>query len=238
MTTRWYRCPEILVGASYGPEVDVWAIGCILAEMATGQVLFSGSTHMEQLELVSSVLGLPNRYVPLHNELRAMEKKSPKDSEEVKAPVKTLRERLAGVSEDLIKVVEACLQVDPLKRPSADDLLSWPCIKSSRDKKGNSEALRDNKESSEPLREGLSINLSPSRSSRSSEANIGAPGVCSEDVNVQSFNQASSSLDRVKLINEECPRPAAVETVPVPVLKPTKPSSSFLSCFRFQPQDL
>jgi len=36
VATRWYRAPELLVGdTKYGPQVDVWAIGCVLAELAT-----------------------------------------------------------------------------------------------------------------------------------------------------------------------------------------------------------
>ena len=34
VATRWYRAPEVLLGArSYGPAADMWAVGCILAEM-------------------------------------------------------------------------------------------------------------------------------------------------------------------------------------------------------------
>ena len=39
VATRWYRAPELLVGdAAYGRGVDIWAIGCMLVEIATGQV--------------------------------------------------------------------------------------------------------------------------------------------------------------------------------------------------------
>ena len=34
VATRWYRAPELLVGdTQYGPKVDVWAIGCVFAEL-------------------------------------------------------------------------------------------------------------------------------------------------------------------------------------------------------------
>ena len=231
VTTRWYRCPEILVGASYGPEVDIWAIGCILAEMATGQVLFSASTHMDQLELVNSCLGLPARYVSLHNELKAMEKKPIKedpgvqDLVEDKVHVKTLRERLPGVSEDLYKVIEACLHVDPLRRPSADDLLSWPALKSrKKDKESNRESLRD----------GVSANLSPSRSSGSSECEVTAPVANPEEVAVEPFNQEPllAALDQTKSV-EQMPRLQQNESAKQMSAKP-----SLLSCLCFQPQGL
>ncbi len=49
--TRWYRPPEVLVGEPYSCGVDVWAVGCILAEMLTGQPLFPGSSSIDQLYL-------------------------------------------------------------------------------------------------------------------------------------------------------------------------------------------
>lgn len=42
VATRWYRPPELLVGEDYGKPVDVWAAGCIMAEMVDGQPLFPG----------------------------------------------------------------------------------------------------------------------------------------------------------------------------------------------------
>jgi cyclin-dependent kinase-like len=37
VATRWYRSPELLLGYSqYGPEVDLWAIGCIMGELSDG----------------------------------------------------------------------------------------------------------------------------------------------------------------------------------------------------------
>jgi len=44
VATRWYRAPELLVGIpDYGPAVDVWAVGCLAAELLTGQPLFPGT---------------------------------------------------------------------------------------------------------------------------------------------------------------------------------------------------
>lgn len=43
VATRWYRPPELLVGAHYGTPIDIWAVGCILAELTDGQPLFPGN---------------------------------------------------------------------------------------------------------------------------------------------------------------------------------------------------
>ncbi|XP_046805254.1 cyclin-dependent kinase 20 isoform X2 [Lucilia cuprina] len=60
VSTRWYRAPEILWGSQkYGPPVDMWAAGCVIAEMLRGVPLFAGTTDIEQLALVIRTLGTP-----------------------------------------------------------------------------------------------------------------------------------------------------------------------------------
>lgn len=52
------RSPELLLGSShYGPAADVWAVGCIMAEMADGQALFPGDSDIDQLYIVQRMLG-------------------------------------------------------------------------------------------------------------------------------------------------------------------------------------
>ncbi|CAL8126736.1 unnamed protein product [Orchesella dallaii] len=58
VATRWYRAPELLVGdIAYGKEVDVWALGCLFAEMMTGEPLFPGDSDIDQLFLIAQCLG-------------------------------------------------------------------------------------------------------------------------------------------------------------------------------------
>ena len=58
VATRWYRAPELLVGdVNYGKSVDVWAIGCLLAEMLTGDPLFPGDSDIDQVRRHSWVVG-------------------------------------------------------------------------------------------------------------------------------------------------------------------------------------
>ncbi|RZC37864.1 cyclin-dependent kinase 20, partial [Asbolus verrucosus] len=62
--TRWYRAPELLYGSQkYTPAVDMWAVGCILAEMIDKQPLFPGETDIAQLAIVLATLGTPNEEV-------------------------------------------------------------------------------------------------------------------------------------------------------------------------------
>ena len=60
--TLWYRPPEILLGATkYGPAVDIWSAGCILAELLIGRPLFAGKTELDQLNLIWDMIGTPTQ---------------------------------------------------------------------------------------------------------------------------------------------------------------------------------
>lgn len=57
--SRFYRSPEVLLGLPYGTPIDMWSLGCILAELYTGYPLFPGENEAEQLACIMEVLGLP-----------------------------------------------------------------------------------------------------------------------------------------------------------------------------------
>lgn len=60
VATRWYRAPEIMLNwMHYNQTVDVWSVGCIMAELLTGRTLFPGTDHIQQLNLIMQVLGTP-----------------------------------------------------------------------------------------------------------------------------------------------------------------------------------
>ena len=66
VATRWYRSPELLVGANYSKELDIWALGCIFAELIDGNPLFPGENELDQLFLIQKCLG---NIIPEHNEI-------------------------------------------------------------------------------------------------------------------------------------------------------------------------
>lgn len=60
VVTLYYRAPELLFGAvHYGPEVDIWAAGCILGSLIIRDVMFKGLDDIDQLGRIFSVLGTP-----------------------------------------------------------------------------------------------------------------------------------------------------------------------------------
>lgn len=59
--SRFYRAPEVILGLPYHCAIDVWSLGCILAELHTGYPLFPGENEKEQLACVMEILGPPPR---------------------------------------------------------------------------------------------------------------------------------------------------------------------------------
>ncbi|KAK8627592.1 hypothetical protein V6N13_135201 [Hibiscus sabdariffa] len=62
VATRWYRAPELCGSffSKYTPAVDIWSVGCIFAELITGKPLFPGRNVVDQLDLVTDLLGTPS----------------------------------------------------------------------------------------------------------------------------------------------------------------------------------
>ncbi|XP_028302559.1 cyclin-dependent kinase 18 [Gouania willdenowi] len=60
VVTLWYRPPDVLLGSTeYSTPIDMWGVGCILFEMATGRPIFPGATVKEELHLVFRLMGTP-----------------------------------------------------------------------------------------------------------------------------------------------------------------------------------
>lgn len=65
ISTRWYRAPELLFKfASYTAAVDVFAVGCIVAEMYLNRPMFLGNSEMDQISKIVSILGSPGASWP------------------------------------------------------------------------------------------------------------------------------------------------------------------------------
>ncbi|CAG8549033.1 2321_t:CDS:10 [Ambispora leptoticha] len=61
VVTRWYRPPELLLGERrYNTAIDMWAVGCVFAEMLRGAPILPGRSDMDQLDLIFKLCGSPN----------------------------------------------------------------------------------------------------------------------------------------------------------------------------------
>ncbi|GFY91535.1 protein kinase superfamily protein [Actinidia rufa] len=64
VVTLWYRAPELLLGAKqYSTAIDMWSLGCIMAELLSKAPLFNGKTEFDQLDKIFRILGTPNETI-------------------------------------------------------------------------------------------------------------------------------------------------------------------------------
>lgn len=62
VSTRWYRAPEVLLhSTNYSSPIDMWAVGCIMAEMYTLRPLYPGTSEVDEIFKICTVLGTPTK---------------------------------------------------------------------------------------------------------------------------------------------------------------------------------
>eukprot|EP00731_Ephydatia_muelleri_P018564 Em0011g604a len=61
VATRWYRAPEIMLNSKgYSKSIDIWSVGCILAEMLSNKPIFPGKHYLDQLNHILNIVGSPS----------------------------------------------------------------------------------------------------------------------------------------------------------------------------------
>ncbi|KAM3717956.1 Cyclin-dependent kinase-like [Dirofilaria immitis] len=114
--TRWYRSPGAV---RYGPPVDVWAVGCVFAEMITGEALWPGRSDIEQLYLIRKTMGeFQSRRKVLHRSNFFIHSLSTPKSN----IYENLTKRL-NTSPIIIDFLYKCLDINPEKRWTCSELL-------------------------------------------------------------------------------------------------------------------
>ncbi|XP_015698673.1 probable serine/threonine-protein kinase At1g54610 isoform X2 [Oryza brachyantha] len=114
--TLWYRPPELLLGAThYGVGVDLWSVGCILAELLLGEPIFPGRTEVEQLHKIFKLCGTPpedywDKMKFPHSSFRSYER--------------CIAEKFKDVPPSALSLLETLLAIDPDMRGTATDALS------------------------------------------------------------------------------------------------------------------
>uniref|UniRef100_A0A1I7X9W5 Protein kinase domain-containing protein n=1 Tax=Heterorhabditis bacteriophora TaxID=37862 RepID=A0A1I7X9W5_HETBA len=128
VATRWYRAPELLFGCRrYTPSVDVWALGCVLAEFFICSPLFSGRSDIEQISRVFALLGTPGKTTwPSWKEMPDAGKLVFEES----APVEDWRTIVRGASPQLLEFLLCHLCLESQQRWTADSLLRHNYISS------------------------------------------------------------------------------------------------------------
>ncbi len=122
VATRWYRSPELLLGyTDYGPEVDMWAIGCIMGELSDGQPLFPGDSEMDQLYLIQKVLGAltKEQMESFNKNPRFVGLKFP----EITKPETLEKRYMTSLSKKALQLMIGLLQLDPADRLTGEQAL-------------------------------------------------------------------------------------------------------------------
>ena len=119
LTMLWYRPPEILLGSTfYDIGVDVWSVGCVIAEMIKKEPIFTGDSDLDQVFNIFKVLGTPDDYWP---ETAAFPKETIPEM-----PKQDLSAFIGTDDPDLIDLLSRLLEIDPGKRISAREALDHP----------------------------------------------------------------------------------------------------------------
>ena len=124
VSTRYYRAPEcILKSTNYNSPIDIWALGCIMAEMYTHpQPLFCGSNEKEVLFRICSVLGTPTHDI-WNDGIRQANIVGIKFPN---CPGTELEKIIPEASSEAIDLIKQMIKWDPNKRATAKNLLNHP----------------------------------------------------------------------------------------------------------------
>ncbi|KAG9509590.1 Mitogen-activated protein kinase 14, partial [Fragariocoptes setiger] len=126
VATRWYRAPEIMLNwMRYNQTVDIWSVGCIMAELITSRTLFPGTDHIDQLLRIMTLCGTPDD--------EFMKKIT---SVEARNYVKTLpvmkrknfSDLFQGANPLAIDLLDKMLKLDSDLRPNAEEALAHPYL--------------------------------------------------------------------------------------------------------------
>ncbi|EPQ52016.1 Pkinase-domain-containing protein, partial [Gloeophyllum trabeum ATCC 11539] len=126
VATRWYRAPEVMLTfKEYTRAIDIWSVGCVLAEMLSGKPLFPGRDYHHQLSLILDILGTPSL-----DDFYAIT--SPRSREYIRAlpfrkkkPFSTLFPNANPLAIDFL---EQCLTFSPKRRIQVEEALKHPYL--------------------------------------------------------------------------------------------------------------
>jgi dual specificity tyrosine-phosphorylation-regulated kinase 2/3/4 len=134
--SRFYRSPEIILGSSYGMPIDMWSLGCILAELYTGHPLFPGRDEKEQLMYQMEILGAPppallqkckraaNFFDSFGNPRHTIDRRGTARMPGTRSLAKALNCSDPG----LVSFISSCLAWDPEQRMTPKDAASHPFV--------------------------------------------------------------------------------------------------------------
>lgn len=134
--SRFYRSPEVILGMSYGMPIDMWSLGCILAELYTGYPIFPGENEQEQLACIMEVFGPPEKHLIEKSSRKKLFFDSlgkPRITVSSKGrrrrpSSKDLKQALKCDNEPFLDFISRCLRWDPARRLNPIDAMNHEFI--------------------------------------------------------------------------------------------------------------
>ena len=130
VVTLWYRAPELLLGANVysGKAVDMWSVGCIMAELLLKEPIFMGNGELDQLDKIFKMLGTPTDetwkgWRSLKHAKLISAKKGCKSKLRDKFPKIALEDNDMYLTDTGLDLLSKMLTFDPEKRITAKDAL-------------------------------------------------------------------------------------------------------------------
>ncbi len=128
ISTRWYRAPEVLLkSTSYSSSIDMWAIGCIMAELFILRPLFPGSSEADQLHKICSLLGSPTPLIWPEGIKLATQMRF-NFPQITSTPLSQI---IPNASPGAITLLQDLLVFDPQRRPTASQALQYRILQES-----------------------------------------------------------------------------------------------------------
>lgn len=129
--SRFYRSPEVILGMNYGLPIDMWSLGCILAELFTGVPIFPGENEQEQLACIMEVFGPPEKHLiekstrkKLFFDSMGKPRLTVSSKGRRRRPSsKTLQQAIKCDDEAFIDFLGRCLRWDPDRRLKPDEAI-------------------------------------------------------------------------------------------------------------------
>ncbi|XP_051814292.1 serine/threonine-protein kinase NLK isoform X2 [Acanthochromis polyacanthus] len=131
VVTQYYRAPEILMGSRhYSNSIDIWSVGCIFAELLGRRILFQAQSPIQQLDLITDLLGTPSMEAmrTACEGARAHILRGP--HKQPSLPV--LYTLSSQATHEAVHLLCRMLVFDPSKRISAKDALAHPYLDEGR----------------------------------------------------------------------------------------------------------
>lgn len=120
VVTLWYRAPELLLGTkTQTTSLDMWAVGCILAELLAHKPLLPGASEIQQVDLIVQLLGTPNENIwPGFSKLPLVGQYSLR-----KQPYNNLKNKFTWLSDAGLRLLNQLFMFNPVRRATAKDSL-------------------------------------------------------------------------------------------------------------------